>query len=204
MRAAFQTVAKELEGLVAGVTRRGAKRRGAAQVTERVAADVLGTDVARLGAKARALTKVRVKTTGAAAKPLAEAAAKATSDDAARLATNIAAGDKREAVVQAILDALFPKEKGFVVKGEAYLRDRHNKIAIDAATGQSRRIDFAIFKGSKVVKLLEVTSEKVDKALQLAKEARLRRHGGRYMAHPVTGERVRIAAEIKTTVIRLP
>lgn len=200
MKAAIRTVAKELEGLVAGVTRRGTTRRGAADVTTKVAADVLGTDVAHVGSKAKALVNLRVKGGGSAAKPLA----KVTGDDAARLASNITAGDKREAVVEAILQALFPKEKGFVIKGEAYLRDRHNKIAHDAVTGQSRRIDFAIFKGNQVWKLLEVTSEKVNKAFQMAKEQRMRRHGGRYMMHPVTGERVRIAAEIKTTVIRLP
>ena len=49
-----------------------------------------------------------------------------------------------------------------------------------------------------------VTSEKVSKAFQLAKESRMRRAGGRYLAHPATGDRLRIPAEVKTTVIRLP
>lgn len=203
MKAAVRTVAKELEGLVAGVTRRGARRRGAEQVTEKVAAEVLGRDVTRLGAKAKVLTQLKVKPS-ATMKQAGTPAAKFVGDEAARLATNVTAGDKREAIVQAILSALFPKEQGFVVKGEQYLRDRHNKIAHDAVTGQSRRIDFAVFKGSRIVKLLEVTSEKVNKAFQMAKEQRMRRHGGRYLMHPVTGERVRIPAELKTMVVRLP
>lgn len=203
MKAAVRTVVSELEGLVASVTRRGAKRRGAAAVTKKVAADVLGTDVARLSGRAKALANLAVVPKGEGKQllfPFAEAAA----DDAARFATNRAAGDKREAIVEAILAALFPKEQGFIVKGEQYLRDRHGKIAHDAVSGQSRRIDFAVFKDNRVWKLLEVTSEKVNKAFQLAKEARMRRHGGRYMLHPTTGERLRIPAEVKTTVIRLP
>lgn len=199
MRAAVRTVAKELEGLVAGVTRRGARRRTAASVTEKVATDVLGHDVAHLGRRAKALASAPVKATGAH-----KLAAPVVGDEAARLASNIAAGDKREAIVEALLTTLFPKRQGFVVKGEAYLRDRHNKIAYDKVTGQSRRIDFAVFKGNEIWKLLEVTSEKVNKAFQQAKEQRLRRQGGRYLQHPVSGERVRIPAELKTLVVRLP
>ncbi len=203
MKAAVRTVAKELEGLVASVTRRGAKRRGAAAVTEKVAADVLGTDVAHLSGRAKALANLKVAPKGEG-KQMLFPFAEAMEDDAVRFATNRAAGEKREAIVEAILTALFPKDKGFVVKGEQYLRDRHGKIALDEVSGQSRRIDFAVFKGENVLKLFEVTSEKVNKAFQLAKEQRMRRHGGRYMMHPTTGERLRIAAEVKTTVIRLP
>jgi hypothetical protein len=204
MNAAIRTVAKEMQNLMAGLGRKGAKHAGAEATTERVVKDVLGRDGLKLGTKAKLLANLEVKAKGEGAKQLAFPLADVAVDDAARFATNRAAGDKREAIVETILSALFPKREGYVVKGEQYLRDRHGKIALDRETGQSRRIDFAVFKGSEVVKLLEVTSEKVNKAFQLAKEGRMRRHGGRYMLHPTTGERLRIPAEIKTAVIRLP
>ena len=194
------TVAKELQQLFMGLGQRASKRRGA-RVAEQVAQDVLGTDGATISKRARQVARRPVTPKGEAAKVRVE---RPVTQAQPQFTSNRVAGARRESIVRAILEALYPADKGYVVKGEQYLRDRFGRIAHDAETGQSRRIDFAVFRGKRVHKLLEVTSETVNKAAQLAKEARMRRHGARYVLHPESGDRLRIPAAIKTAVVRLP
>lgn len=206
MQGLLRTVATEMQSLVMGVSRRGTTRAArAAAATEQVALDVLGRDVASVSRKARSLASLPVQLKGEANEQMRFAFAKAEPQTLGeRFTANRVAGDKREGIVEAILGALFPQKQGYVVRGEQYLRDRKLNIAIDQTSGQSRRIDFAVFKGDQILKLFEVTSQKASKVAQLAKESRMRRAGARWMQHPVTGERLRIPAMVKTELLRLP
>lgn len=121
-----------------------------------------------------------------------------------RAVTNHVIGHKREKLVEKLLKALFPKEENFRVYREQYLRDRHGNIAIDQASHESRRIDFLVLKGKEIVSSVEVTGEKVSKAAQLEKEMEIRKHGGRYVLHPESGQLLRWPAGLKTRVVRLP
>lgn len=186
--------------------------------TQEATQQVMAKDAAHLGAKpkpkapraealktdlkARALTRLSVQPKGEAGQGQ-RALATTPQKGEARLANNRVLGATREAIVEALLKALYPAQQKFKVVREAFLRDRHGRIALDAASQESRRIDFVVFQGEEVVRSIEVTSLKVDKAAQLAKEARIRRHGGRYLLAP-NQSLVRVPAEVKTTVLRLP
>lgn len=199
-------IARTIAGEFRNLLGQGAKhhRVKAFLWTEATAKQVLAKDSVVVGVKARAMTRLPVSPKGEAGKGVKAMASAKLTDDGARLASNRVLGSTREAIVEALLNALYPARKKFRVVREAYLRDRHGRIALDAATNQSRRVDFVVFKGNEVVRSLEVTSAKVNKADQLAKEARIRRHGGRYMLHPESQVLVRVPAEVKTTVVRLP
>ncbi|MDB5098645.1 MAG: hypothetical protein JWM80_3066 [Cyanobacteria bacterium RYN_339] len=116
---------------------------------------------------------------------------------------NKARGYRREGIIEKLLKALFPKEENFRVYGEQYLRDRFGNIAIHDATHESRRIDFLVLKGKEIVQSVEVTGEEVSKAAQLQKEMDIRKHGGRYVLDPESGELLRWPAGLKTRVVRL-
>jgi hypothetical protein len=120
-----------------------------------------------------------------------------------RVVANHVAGHRREQMIERFLKAIFPSKENFRVLREQYLRTRKGVIAIDKRTSQSRRIDFVVLKGDKVVRSIEVTGKGVSKATQLRKEADIRRAGGRYLLNPTNHKVIRIPAEIMTTVFRL-
>lgn len=196
-----RTIASEFGQLLG----QGAKRRrvAALQWTQATAKQVVAKDANLVGARARALTRLPVALKGEAGKG-ARIASKKLVDDGARLANNRVKGSTREGIVESLLKVLFPAKEKYTVVREATLRDRHGRIALDQASQESRRIDFVVFQGDEVVRSVEVTSARVNKAEQLAKEARIRRHGGRYLLHPESHELVRVPAKVKTTVVRLP
>ena len=121
-----------------------------------------------------------------------------------RVLANQEAGHRRENAVAKMLRLLFPRNENYHVYREQYLRTKDGKIALDKRTHESRRIDFLVFRGRKPVRSLEVTSERVDKAAQLRKEADIRGAGGGYLLDPETHKLVKFPASLKTRVVRLP
>jgi hypothetical protein len=120
-----------------------------------------------------------------------------------RVVANHVAGHKRERLIERFLKAVFPSKERYRVLREQYLRTRKGEIAIDKRTKQSRRIDFVVLQGDEVVRSIEVTGSRVNKAAQLRKEADIRRAGGRYLFDPISQAVIRIPAAIKTTVFRI-
>lgn len=194
-----QTIATEIQQLMVASARKGVRRTTttAEGWTARIARNVLKRDRTILSDEARQLTRLHVK---AAAVPTTAPVGVA----ATRMVDNHAHGSRRERVVERLLLALFPKAQGHAIYREQYLRYRGGKIAVDPVTQQSRRIDFIVMKGKEIIRSIEVTSQRVSKALQLAKEKRMRQAGMTYLEHPVTRRLVRLPATVKTTVVRLP
>jgi hypothetical protein len=183
-------IASRFRGVAVGQLDRTERKMGRELLAKggRSAEELLGVDIG--GAKAavkRGATTGRKKVV-----PLQE-----------RAVTNHEIGHKREKLAEKLLKALFPKSENYQVYGEQYLRDRHGVIALHQESGQSRRIDFLVLKGKEIVQSVEVTGEKVSKAAQLEKEMDIRKHGGRYVLHPESGELIRWPAGLKTRVIRL-
>jgi hypothetical protein len=154
------------------------------------------------GRSAEELLGVDIGGAKAAVKRTAKASRKVVPQQE-RAITNHEIGHKREKLVEKLLKALFPKSENYTVYREQYLRDRHGVIALHQESHQSRRIDFLVLKGKEIVQSVEVTGEKVSKAAQLEKEMDIRKHGGRYVLHPESGELIRWPAGLKTRVIRL-
>lgn len=63
---------------------------------------------------------------------------------------------------------------------EKTLRTADGKKAIDPVTGTGRRVDHVVIKDGRG-KPIEVTSKTANKDIQLAKEARIRDVGGKYI-----------------------
>jgi hypothetical protein len=120
-----------------------------------------------------------------------------------RVAMNRINGDRREKIVQRFLRKRFPQAEGYTVHAEQYLRDKQGRIAAEAASGESRRLDFVVFQGDRVISTVEVTSKTASKAIQSAKEESIRKAGGRYLVNPTTGTLIRLPAGQKTAVLRL-
>jgi hypothetical protein len=97
--------------------------------------------------------------------------------------TNSASGAAREAEELAALEAQYPTAS---VQRERYLRTAEGSRAIDPMTGEGRRIDFAVIEGSKVLDLVETTSETANKAAQIAKENRIREAGGTFIRDKIS------------------
>lgn len=111
-------------------------------------------------------------------------------------------GLRREKDEEEELNKDYPAEKGYTVLREVYLRDKDGNIARDPETGEGRRIDFVVCdKDGKVVKSVEVTSQKADKTEQSAKEERIRDNGGNYIKDD-KGNLVEIPKDVKTEIVR--
>ena len=100
------------------------------------------------------------------------------------------------------LEKKYPKEEGYKVQEEQYLRDKDGNIVKDEKTGEARRIDFVVIKDGKVVKSVEVTSRKAPKQAQSSKEGRIRDQGGNYVKDKETGEIVPFEKGVKTEIDR--
>lgn len=91
---------------------------------------------------------------------------------------NARAGAERETYVQGKLEGKF---KNASVQREQYLRNADGTIAKDPLTGTGRRIDHAVIQDGQARYIVETTSKTADKSAQLAKEARIRANGGKYI-----------------------
>lgn len=146
-------------------------------------------------AQGRAIAEVR----GRAPKALAELT---------QVELNKLDGLARETVVAQRLKQLFPSRQGYDVMSEVYLRDAAGRVVNDAVTGGYRRVDFMVARGEQVLLSLEVTAKAepgkrgVSKLAQLAKEARIRKAGGRFVQLP-DGRLAEIPKGVLTQVARL-
>lgn len=110
-------------------------------------------------------------------------------------------GLAREKEVAEELEKKYPKEEGYEIISEAYLRDKDGNIVRDPETGEARRIDFVVVKDGKVVDSVEVTSKTADKTAQNAKEKRIRDAGGNYIRDN-NGNLVEIPSSVQTRIER--
>lgn len=110
-------------------------------------------------------------------------------------------GLQRENDVKESLAKEYPKEEGYEIVSEAYLRDDEGNIVKDPETGQARRIDFVVVKDGKVVDSVEVTSKTADKTEQIGKENRIRENGGNYIRNN-EGNLVEIPDNVQTKIER--
>ena len=115
---------------------------------------------------------------------------------------NMELGAMREDQAYSELKEEYPKQKGYNVEREQYLRDIDGNIVKDNQTNESRRIDFIVTKDNVAVISIEVTSKTAPKELQSAKEERIRANGGNFVKDRETGKLVNIPENIKTEVRR--
>jgi hypothetical protein len=111
-------------------------------------------------------------------------------------------GASREELAYKELQQEFPENEGYKIEREQYLRDKDGNVVKDSITGEARRIDFTVSKDGKVVKTIEVTSETAPKAVQIAKEDRIRDAGGNFIKDRDTGILVAIPKDTQTEVRR--
>ena len=121
-----------------------------------------------------------------------------------QMAKNRADGAARE---EKVLEELVTKNGKDNVIEQAYLRDKDGIPIKDPVSGEMRRIDFIVTKGKEVIQSIEVTSEKVNKAAQMAKESRIleeaAKRGGAYIKDNC-GELIEFTKDILTEIWRLP
>ena len=128
--------------------------------------------------------------------------------DLSRIELNRLDGALRQETVGYELIREFPTEQGFNVEAESYLRGQDGTIAKDPSVLETnglegtRRLDFVVIKDGQVIKSVEVTSELAPKALQIAKEDRIREAGGNFVRERITGELVPFAPGVRTEIIR--
>jgi hypothetical protein len=99
--------------------------------------------------------------------------------------SELAPGAGRAQRVEEKLESRFGQD---AVQSEQYLRNSDGKIAVDAATGEARRLDFVVVTNGQARYSIEVTSKTASKTRQLAKEARIRKAGGTFIQDRVTGK----------------
>ena len=75
----------------------------------------------------------------------------------------------------------YPKEDGYQIITEIYLRDKDGKIVKDPVTEEARRIDFIVIKNGRMIDSVELKSKVVDKEVHIEKENRIRDKGGIYI-----------------------
>jgi hypothetical protein len=112
------------------------------------------------------------------------------------------AGIAREEQVQSELNDLYPKEDGYCVYREQYLRNAEGIIVKDLETGEARRVDFMVSRDGRIEKSIEVTSETAPKGVQSAKEERIREQGGNYILDRETDTMLHIPDDVKTEIWR--
>ena len=113
-------------------------------------------------------------------------------------------GLRREKEVYEELKEKYPKEDGYSILAERYLRDKDGNIVKDPETGQARRLDYVVLdKDGNVVATVEVTSKTADKSEQMAKEDRIRDNGGNYIMDK-EGNLHKIPDTVKTNIERRP
>lgn len=131
-----------------------------------------------------------------------------TIKDTPQIEINRSDGVARQEAVGAELLRDYPTEQGYNVESELYLRNQDGSIARDPSVQEgnglegTRRLDFVVILNGQVIKSVEVTSETAPKALQSAKEDRIREAGGNYVLDRSTGELVPFAHGVRTQIIR--
>jgi len=113
-------------------------------------------------------------------------------------------GKNREDAAHEELKKEYPESEGYKIEREQYLRDKDGNIVKDPVTGEARRIDFVVTKDGKVVKSVEVTSEKAPKEPQTEKENRIREEGGIFIKDRETGELIEFPENVETEIRRYP
>lgn len=170
------------------------------------ARDILGRDASYFSRPARAAVKKQADRAPSWSQAIAKVFSGLVdrSEGRPQIALNQEVGSAREDLVMGELRRIFPEDKGFGILKQPYLRDASGAIAHDARTGQARRLDFAVVRRHRVVRSLEVTSQTADKVDQMAKEARIRKTGGTFVKDMASGEIIRLPAQLKTRVYRIP
>jgi len=113
-------------------------------------------------------------------------------------------GKNREDAAHEELKKEYPESEGYKIEREQYLRDKDGNIVKDPVTGEARRIDFIVTKDGKVVRSVEVTSEKAPKEAQTEKENRIREEGGNSIKDRDTGELIKFPENEETEIRRYP
>jgi hypothetical protein len=98
-----------------------------------------------------------------------------------QIVKNNSDGAARENAVKTELLRDYPAAQGYKVESQLYLRNQDGTIALDPSTQEGRRLDSVVIKDGQVIRSIEVTSEAAPKALQSAKEDRIREAGGNYV-----------------------
>ena len=128
--------------------------------------------------------------------------------DVPQIEINRVDGAARQEAVQAELMRDYPEEQGYHIESEVYLRNQDGSVARDPLVQEgnvlegTRRLDFVVIKDGQVIKSVEVTSETAPKALQSAKEDRIREAGGNYVLDRSTGKLVPFAPGVRTEIVR--
>lgn len=128
--------------------------------------------------------------------------------DVPQIEINRVDGAARQEAVGNELLRDYPPEQGYNVESESYLRNQDGSIARDPALQEAnglegtRRLDLVVIKDGQVIKSVEVTSEAAPKALQSAKEERIREVGGNFVLDRSTGELVPFARGVRTEILR--
>lgn len=125
-------------------------------------------------------------------------------DDLAQVTRSKLEGTARE---EKVMEELISKNGDDNVIREALIRDKDGIPIKDPETGESRRIDFIVKQGKKIVESIEVTSETASKTAQIAKENRIleeaAKRGGAFIRDK-SGELIEFTKDIITEIRRLP
>ena len=176
------------------------------EVVAREAAESAAQTVARETVEAgteKAVKEIAEEGTEKIAKEAAEQGAKSI-DKVEQLKVNRDTGKAREEKVLKELISEYGEEN---VIEQAYLRNKDGIAIKDPVTGEKRRIDFIVTCGNKIIKSIEVTSEKASKIAQMAKESSIleeaAKNGGAFIKD-YSGELIEFTKDVITEIWRLP
>ncbi|RUM60286.1 MAG: hypothetical protein DSY53_01015 [Persephonella sp.] len=93
------------------------------------------------------------------------------------LKNNRIMGKMLEKLTYKLLRIKYPEEKGYKILREVYLVDKNGKkITVKIGNKkEGRRVDFAVIKGNKLIRLIEVTTKTANKKYQILKERKIRK-----------------------------
>lgn len=111
-------------------------------------------------------------------------------------------GANRELKAYNDLQKEFPRNEGYKIHQEAYLRNADGNIIKDSLSGEARRVDFMAEQDGQIAKSIEVTSETAPKEIQISKENRIRDGGGDFIKDRESGRLIKIPDSVKTEIRR--
>ena len=110
------------------------------------------------------------------------------------------AGRGRE---KAFFKQLKRENPGALVLHQRTLRNSAGKKVLDPITGKGRRIDFAVVKDGRVIRLYEVTSLLANKNQQILRQTRIVNAGGSFIRLPGSYQLLNIRG-VPSEIVRMP
>lgn len=110
-------------------------------------------------------------------------------------------GKEREKEIRNVLEKRYPKEEGYKIYEQRVLKNEDEKRA--EVNKKWRKLDYVVTKDDKVVKSIEVTSEKANKESQLSKEKDIRDKTPVFISDSDTGKLISVPKDVETEVWRI-